>query len=511
MSPDHKLSPVEQGSVALHRGVFEIEFLAATNSSEPYFGKQPQIIFTRPDESEVVVDSFYDGQNRFKARAYCSMLGDWLWRSQSPASELEGQAGAFTVVPSSLKGKLKKHSDDPRQFAYDDGDWFLHIGDTGYRYVTASEPKWREYIDQAEKMGATKIRTWFCQERGDVQILFTDDRQTLNLGYWQEIDRRIRYALEEHPHVILKLIPYGEDTAELNRYAAGDPLAHLIAQYAQARFSAYPNVMWCVSNDREIVADPKQDLKGRQVHAETIRRIAQDMAAREPWGTLLTNHQSRWKGYSFVDEPWSDVITLEDMDQVDGQILLEYRQRGNAPVVNDEDRYEHHRNPEHDRYFFRRLMWGSLLSGGHATYGGLRTYEPYDGDLRGVQGYADAVRDGKLEDGGHDFVHIHRFFADAELTLVNMVPDDSLVGNDPLRWKCIHNTETYIVYLANPTGTEPGSDDVADTTPSVSVQLPSRSFSVRWFCPRTGDWHEADSADGGKQTFLALAFSVVSI
>ena len=38
-----------------------------------------------------------------------------------------------------LPGKLRKHPDDPFQFARDDGSWFLHLGDTGYRYVVASE------------------------------------------------------------------------------------------------------------------------------------------------------------------------------------------------------------------------------------------------------------------------------------------------------------------------------------------------------------------------------------
>ena len=38
-------------------------------------------------------------------------------------------------------------------------------------------------------------------------------------------------------------------------------------------------------------------------------------------------------------------------------------------------------SPKHDRYFFRRLMWASLLSGGHATYGGLATYEAFAGTI----------------------------------------------------------------------------------------------------------------------------------
>ncbi|MCP5117189.1 MAG: DUF4038 domain-containing protein, partial [bacterium] len=265
------------------------------------------------------------------------VVGEWKWRSSSGDPALDGKSGTFQVVTSELKGKLRIHPRDPRQFAYDDGSWFLHIGDTGYRYLTATEPRWKEYLDQAAKMGATKIRTWFCQARSDVQILFAEERRQLNLPYWQEIDRRVSYALEHHPQVMLHLIPYGEDTEELRRYGAGDKWARYLAQYVQARFSAFPNVFWCIANDREIVSDEVK-LSGRRIRASTVAKIGRDMAAREPWGTLLTNHQSRFSGYSFVSEPWSDVITIEDLDQVAGDVLLKYRAAGRAPVVNDEDR-----------------------------------------------------------------------------------------------------------------------------------------------------------------------------
>ena len=45
------------------------------------------------------------------------------------------------------------------------------------------------------------------------------------------------YALEHHPQVILKLIVYGEDTAELLRYGRDDRASQRIASYAQARFN----------------------------------------------------------------------------------------------------------------------------------------------------------------------------------------------------------------------------------------------------------------------------------
>lgn len=482
-----------------HYGVFEVVYNASEQPT-PIFDTNFSITFTRPNGTTVTTEGFYDGNNTYKARAYADQLGTWTWSSASNLANLNDQSGQFTVLPSSLKGQLTIHPEDPYQFAYDNGDWFLHMGDTGYRYVTDTEPEWQAYIDQASAAGFTKIRTWFCRGRSDIQALFTPDRTSLNIPYWQEIDRRLIYALNHHPHIIFKLIPYGEDTNELLRYA-NDPLSQWIARYAQARFSAFPNVIWCVSNDREIVPDD-QELSGRKIHEKTIHQIAQDMQTREPWNTLLTNHQCRFKGYSFPTAEWSDIITLEDLDQVHGQLILDYRQKGTAPVINDEDRYEHYRPPQNPRYFFRRLFWASLLSGGHTTYGGLSTHEAYDANTKGMQGYFDAMRAGKLQ-GATDLIHIHIFFNDTGLTLANFVPNDALVGNNPLYHKCAHTDNTYLIYLANPTGDTPETDDVAQTVPTLNIDLPETQHTARWYQPTTGLWFPSVACAGGTHTLTA--------
>jgi len=499
-APDHLATGDESAPL---RGVYEIRLSTENSVEHPHFGTDLQVTFTRPDGSTATVDGFYDGDGRYKARAYADTTGRWRWTSTSNADELDGRSGSFTVVDSPLKGKLRIHPEDPHQFAYDDGSWFLHLGDTGYRYVVNSEPKWRSYIDQAAQMGATKVRTWFARARSTVGALFNEDRDGLNLSYWQEIDHRLRYALEKHPNLQFLLIPYAEDTDALRRYPEGDSLTQFVAEYAQARFSAFPNVHWEISNDREIVTDDGAP-EGREVRHSTIAEIGRDMAAREPWGTLLTNQQARYGGYSFVDAPWSDITTLEDLDQVEGALIETYRQEDKAPVVIDEDRYEYWRNPAHDRYFFRRLMWASLLSGGHATYGGLRTYEAYDGGpTRGVQGYFDANRAGVLEQGAHDFRHIHNFFRETELTLVGFQPADAMCGADSARWKCARRDGTVIAYLANPSGETPKTDAPAAEPPEITVKLPDGRFNVRWFNPSSGTWTEDDPVSGGTRTLSA--------
>ncbi len=347
----------DDNATALHHDFHEVTFWVDSPVIHPYLDA-PEVLFIRPDTTAVTTEAFFDGiedgKAIYKARAYCDQIGNWSWTSGI-------YEGIFIVESSNLPGKLRIHPEDPYQFAYDNGAWFLHIGDTGYRYVVDTEPEWQAYIDQAVVMGATKIRTWFCQSRSGVEALFTPDREALNLPYWQEIDRRLQYALNQYPHVIFQLIPYGEDSQELMRYAEGDAMSRLVARYAQARFSAFPNVTWCVANDQILLEDgASPDRRG--VPTSIIDSIGRDMAAREPWATLLTSHQSRFSGYAFTSAPWSDITTIEDLDQVSGALLLEYREIARKPVVNDEDRYELYRQPEHTPYFFRRLMWASPTS-----------------------------------------------------------------------------------------------------------------------------------------------------
>ena len=485
-------------------GVYEVVLTSKQPPAEPFSPGLVQVTFTEPNGTDVTVDAFYDGESVFKARAYCGQPGDWTWHCHSRDTILQGKHGTFKVIESNLPGKLRLHPTDRQQFVYDNGEWFLHIGDTGYRYLTSTEKKWKPYIDQAVAMGATKIRTWFCQGRSDVQILFSDERSSLNLEYWQEMERRLTYALEQYPQIQFQLIPYGEDTEELKRYAANDKMAKLIAQYAQARFSAYPNVQWCISNDREVISNGEES--GRKVFASTIQQIAEEMRRREPWGTLLTNHQSRFSGYHFPDARWSDITTLEDLDQVTGALILKYRSMSDAPVVLDEDRYETYREPQYPRYFFRRLMWASLLSGGHATYGGYRTYEPHaisengidTADVRGIQGYYDGSA--KLV-GANDFVHIHRFFQDAQLTLTGLTPDDAFAGGNPAHFKCIRNEKVCVIYLANPDHPSPGSAMAANTIANIEVSIPAAT--ARWFSPSSGKWSEEVQLPKGIQNLKA--------
>lgn len=526
--------PVSTGSgvctlYGMHELTFQLPAAASPVAGSPFFDLDAQLEVQLPTSSTVTADLFYDGTTGsslvFRARVYCGQQGVYIWRLRaSNPADLHGLSGAFAVVPATtptqLPGKLRRHPDDKRMFAYDNGTTFLHFQDTGYRYVVDTEPYHKEYIDQAAAAGFTKIRVWFARHRHLVTALFADSRNSLDLGYWQTIDARLLYALRNHPQVIFELIPFGEDGYEVERYGNGDRASIGMVRYFQARFSALPNSQFCIVNDRKVTTDPAL-LDIRLVLADHVNRIGTDMAAREPWGTLLTSHESRTKGYSFLGQPWSTVTTLHDIDQVNAAAVEEYVPLSPDPVVNSEDRYEYWVQPVHRRYFFRRLFWANVLSFGHPTYGGIKTFEAFDtyGDPKGMAGYYSMVLRGVLERGAHDQLYMRQFFLDTGLSMVNMESCDNIVegGADTLLYHCATNADhtLFIVYLANPSGTTPRTAAPASSVPFINLNLdpfPAVSsdpavtlegtYTARFFNPSTGVWISSvllGSSDGGLQ------------
>jgi hypothetical protein len=250
-----------------------------------------------PDATTRVVAAFYDGTTtdaasaaamlRYDARVYCGQAGVYTWHVVSSAAVEVGsgsRSGTFdsrlTATPAGWKGKLRQHPLDGTQFVYDNGEDFVHIGDTAYRLLVDTELHWKQYLrDAATVVGVTKVRVWLATRRKSVATLFEGKEsapRSLSLPTWQGFDARIRFALEHYPWLQLQLILYGEDDDALKLASRGNEVAAAVPTYAQARWSALANVHFCIVNDRMV-----------PVH---VTKLGNAMAAREPWGTLLTRY-----------------------------------------------------------------------------------------------------------------------------------------------------------------------------------------------------------------------------
>jgi len=484
--PSNRDPIISATRVAQLGGCHEISF-PAKDSDCPDL---PLIVaYTLPSGAIKKTRGFTTADGLMKARCYLNEEGVWAWE----AKNLEGrciETGTFHTHSSGLPGKLKLSQKDPRQLQYDNGKWYLNFCDNAFLFLSTEETRWKAYIDQAAQAGFNRVRTWLFPS---TEALFRKDRKRLNLPAWDEIDQRLSYTLQRHPEIQFELILFGPDIEELKRFGDGDPSIHSALRYAIERFAPLPNVHWCLADG---IGEQETDLN------EALLRAGEAITGNDPWNSLISACGERFGPPLFQDQKWLSFQSIASLGQVTGEAVIGIRKAHPKPVALAQDRGEQEHAPRFPRYYFRRLFWGTLLSGGLPSYCGLITSEPFDRNRRGIEGYYDACNSGRLRFGAHDILQIKKFFADTGISLENWSPNDAISGNNPLLAKTAISGEQNecIAYVANPeafAGHNPDgyeghysdeSSDTCETFTTVTLELPFSSGSIKWYNPMTGDW-----------------------
>ena len=149
-------------------GVHEIVLKSDTLSPSP-FETNVTVTFKPPPQTHkpITVTAFHDGDRTWRARLYVSEKGMWSWSSHSTDDgSLHGRKGAFDVVQSNLRGKLRSHPKSRRWWATDDGRTFLNLSDTAYiLFRSPSDPvqpvlddTFRQYVEANVRLGITSMR-----------------------------------------------------------------------------------------------------------------------------------------------------------------------------------------------------------------------------------------------------------------------------------------------------------------------------------------------------------------
>ncbi|MDG2256582.1 MAG: hypothetical protein P8L49_16690 [Opitutaceae bacterium] len=150
------------------------------------------------------------------------------------------------------------------------------------------------------------------------------------------------------------------------------------------------------------------------------------------------------------------------------------------------------------------------------SYRGLNTDAESDRNYNGIEGYYGSCNGGHLSYGTHNLLKIKQFFADAEISLENWKPNDSLSGSNPLLVKSMifNDASQCIAYIANPesyAGHSPNgyegmqSDQISDTSQTYTIftlELPFSSGKISWFNPSTGEWNGSAEITKNSTTLL---------
>ena len=472
-------------------GVHEITLTGDGTVPNP-FDTPCEVTFTPPSGSSgsVTVDAFYDGDNSWHARCYVTETGNWSWRSTSSIDAgLDNKAGAFSAVDSELRGKLKRHPENAKALATDNGKWFLNIGDTPYLLFHEDHDKWKEFIRDDWNLGISLVRAQMIGGGGD-RFFENADHNKLNTSNFQTDDSRLIWMLDHYPGMYIEFIVFGG----CNTGYMGDETwwhgltgeqRNRILKYVVARYAAFPEIIWEIVND----------YKYSSLHPNNVA-MANEAGGyfkdNDPWHHLITTGGVRGDDFYFRYNGWASFFHLETLDALPADQAKEYR-RYSVHVFDGEDRYERYKQPDHPKIYFRRLIWAWTLSGGSACYAGYHDK---------IIPYSQTPFEGL-----NNIIHVKNFFEDNKIDLSGYISDDYCVSSGATGTKRpkvmrTQSKSAYVIYHPNAGMDSQGANISFDTASLTINDLSAGAYTVLWMRANNGLTQEMYFNHNGGDKFL---------
>lgn len=336
-------------------------------------------IFTHKDES-ILVRGFYAGEGTYKIRFLPLHAGVYEYEIKGIVRE----KGFLTAEPAeeNRHGILQP---DGFHVKYSDGTLSTPFGTTIYALPHQPEELIEETFRTLENAPFNKVRLcvfpkhyqyshneppfypFHCRpgfSPEDAQINATDtiwDVKKPNFAFWDHLEKVLSRL--ERMGIIADLIlfhPY--DRWGFSRLSREDSLLYL--DYALRRLSAFPNLMWSLANEYDLV--PGKSMEDWYAFEEYV-------AARDPFGHMLSNHNC-FVLYDYGRKNISH-ISIQTRDPSRVRSLMKY----GKPVFIDECAYEGNLEETFGSLNGQEMtdrFWKVTVCGGFCTHG--ETFADYD-------------------------------------------------------------------------------------------------------------------------------------
>jgi Protein of unknown function (DUF4038)/Domain of unknown function (DUF5060)/Putative collagen-binding domain of a collagenase len=399
-----------------------------------------------------------DGRGTFRIRFNASNAGSWSYTTSSTDMGLNGKSGSFTVTSGGARGFVRRNSGNPEKFVFDNGTRYFMWGQTYYQIVANARAGggWQTSIDNSAGYSMNKVRllifpfgSFAPYSSGSSPFLANHNNP--DLTHWQKLDEVVNY-LNQKPMVADVILfndhpeAFGTTTQD-QRYV----------RYAMARLAAFPNVIWCLSNEWDSTGlgaphatDPS--------YWNTIGGIVRN---EDPWMDQggnqrpLSIHQKTEDLFQFFASSWPTHAILQYGTHQSAHPLSDdwanYSIRNNLgngmPVVNDEYGYmgacDTTPCPQTGHVFdqtaHRQAIWGIAVAGGYGSAGDLRT-------INGGQPSISA--DWKDEPEYGDISRLVDFFTNKVSTWWQMSTQNSLVTSGTRVYVTGQTSVQYVTYAA---------------------------------------------------------------
>lgn len=489
--------------------VYEIELHTKHHYENPFLQAKVSATFTGPGKVKKTVKGFWNGGDTFCIRFTPMIPGKWRYRTSSKDPGLNNKTGYFicTKTNKEVCGFRRRDKDHPYHFIYDDGTHYFLFGTTYYAIISnvKGHGSWKEAIDGIHKIGINKVRFKTCFIHGDKHGAhypssspYGETHDQLNINHFRLIDTIVQDLLQKGI------------TADLILFSSGSQNFGTLQQderyvrYMIHRYAAYPNVIWCLSNEWNYTGKDK----------DYWNRLGMIIRKEDPWmnnkGNLrmLSTHQQTRIDFQFFDAAWPTFACIQygvrnkgykktDKNEWKPSGGTKYHHGdawGNAgilfnwghdmPVVNDEYGYAGEPDDESagdnitlTRKKHRQIMWGIYMAGGYGSTGDKYFYKNPPG-----RPYFSADWHYIAEYG--DIKNLIDFFK--KIPYWEMSSQNDLVQSGNRIYVLAKPGDEYVIYAAN------GG--------SFSLDLPSGNFIARLYDPRTGNEEFLKKVTGLKES-----------
>jgi hypothetical protein len=460
--------------------------------------------FTREGGSSVRVEGFCDAEDGslFRVRYMPSQPGKYRYmvRLQQGQFSFEHE-GRFTATAGRRPGPVRVDPEHPFHFVLDGtGEHWFWNATTAYQLLAWDDDTIAQSVERMARLGINRIRVAICGRTKDGTrwneplVLRTKnfsfkmepwpaarpdniedpgyDVSRFNVALFRKAERMIRLAREHG--IVVSIIFYvdGADkgTDPFGRERMGGPDEERYYRYVTARFSAFANVMWDVTNEWHLFRDEAW-----------VNRMGAIIKESDPYHHIASVHGR--SDFPFRQSAWADFAMFQSWDEHGGyKFMLENRRQQAStgrpmPQINEEYGYEdHYPFPWGEKRLWparigdsrRRLAWEISMAGCYQTTG----ERANDGTGAGPD-----TGGGWINGRGDEqmtmligYRYMAQFFS--SFPWWTLEPHGDLAGEGTML--LADPGKRYVAYL-------PASG-------AARFQLAPGSYQARWFNPRTGAW-----------------------
>ncbi|MDY6939120.1 MAG: DUF4038 domain-containing protein [Cyanobacteriota bacterium] len=472
-------------------GLFEQAFTTTGDYGNPYAEVTATATFTAPDGTIKSIPLFWDGGDRWKVRFSPNGEGTWQWNIESNDRALNGQSGSFTSLKSDLPGGVRVRASHPHHFEREDGTPFWLFGDTNWSLVSTDDREnldreaVKHYIDVRAEQQFNYIHTNLLVDDNDGGAAFKSyANETINPAFWQEVDARLQYAHDRDIMVML-FLAWAKDGAVGDwRQFPSDEARLRYARYIVARYSAY-NVAFNVAGEWNEYG-PKS----------MYQDLANEIVRSDPHDRTIGIHpgEASFSVAQFATEDWMSFSDFQQSYRRLRQRVLDAREQP-KPVINSEYAYYlRDKNGDgrvdkpnsRDVDDIRHASWDIAMAGGYFVTGWGTTY--FGGRRDPDTFNVDTPRN---DDWEEQVQHVKTFFTGLNWWELEPV-DDRLEGRGT-KYLLANPGEQYAVYVRDANGEVSLTLDAADN---------GKTYSIRQFDPRSGEYTNLDDATAGDAIVL---------